>query len=365
MTIPDRLPVKLLIWSIAAAAAAFLTDVGLNYLGWENTPGAEIEAVVTTGLMVYLFIFMRKLVLKPLKEIERTAERITAGDLTARAHVTSPRELGVLAGTMNSMVEKLAAQYTQLEEYSQDLEKLVEERTRQLNTEREMHISLLTHDLKSPITSIMGYSELMLAGGQGSLGSEEREFVESIMANGKKLTDMVEQFLDLAKMDSGALKLSFKTFALDELINGTVSDLSFQAREKRVSLEVGLAPGLPDIEGDIEKISRVLTNLINNAIKYTPSGGKVTVSARSLDGINGGFIEIQVADNGYGIPENEIARVFDRYYRSSATTGIKGTGLGLAVVKSFVEAHGGNVTVASRPGEGTSFTLNLPVRQNT
>jgi signal transduction histidine kinase len=364
ITFSDRLPVKLIIWSIAAAMAAFVTDIGLNYLGWENTPGAEIEAVVTAGLMVYLFMLLRKLVLTPLREIEQVAERIKGGDLTARAHVTSSRELEVLADTMNSMVEKLATQYTQLEGYSQNLEKLVEERTRQLNAERELHISLLTHDLKSPITSIMGYSELMLDGGLAHLGTEEKEFIESIMANGKKLSDMVEQFLDLAKMDSGALSLSIEPFDLEALINKTVSDLSFQAREKHVSLGIGLTPGLPDIEGDIEKIGRVLTNLINNAIKYTPSGGKVTVSARSLDGIKDGFVEIQVVDNGYGIPENELGRVFDRYYRSSSSTGIKGTGLGLAVVKSFVEAHGGNVTVASRPGEGTSFTLNLPIRQD-
>ncbi len=293
MTVSDRLPVKLIIWSIAAAAAAFLTDIGLNYLGWENTPGAEVEAVVTAGLMVYLFMLMRKLVLNPLKEIEQVAERIKEGDLTARSHVTSSRELEALSGTINSMVEKLATQYTQLEAYSQNLEKLVDERTRQLSAERELHISLLTHDLKSPITNIMGYSELMLDGGQARLGTEEKEFVESIMANGKKLTDMVEQFLDLARMDSGTLRLSYKTFALEGLINGTVSDLSFQAREKRVSLEVDVASGLPDIEGDMEKIGRVLTNLINNAIKYTPTGGKVTVSAKNLTGTRDGFVEIQ------------------------------------------------------------------------
>ncbi len=359
-----RLSVKLGIWSIVAVAAAFTINVGLDYLHWENTRAAKMEAAVTIGLMVYLYYLARKLVFRPMKEIEHTAERIKAGDLDARINITSSRELAVLTETLNSMVEKLADSNRQLQRYSRSLEREVEERTMKLNAERELRIALLTHDLKSPLTSILGYSELLLSGGRYKLEAEQEEYVESIMRSGERLLDMAEQYLDLTKMEAGLSEVKLAPVDPETLLKEAVSGLEVQALEKKIALSCDIAPGLPTLMVDERKMARVFANLITNAIKYTPEGGEVKVISGKTESEAGEPLwSVSVTDTGYGIPEEDLKNIFKTYYRSASSAGTRGTGLGLAVVKSFVEAHGGTVRVESSKGAGSSFTIIIPIRQ--
>ena len=359
-----RLSVKLGIWAVVAVAAAFIINVGLDYLHWENTRAAEMEAVITIGLMVYLYYLARKLVFRPMKEIENMAERIKAGDLDARINITSSRELTVLTETLNSMVEKLAESNRQLQRYSRSLEKAVEKRTMELNAERELRIALLTHDLKSPLTSILGYSELLLSGGRYKLEDEQAEYIKGILRSGEKLLDMAEQYLDLTKMEAGLSEVKLASVDPEALLKEAVSGLEVQALEKRISLSCDIAPGLPALLADAGKMGRVLANLITNAIKYTPEGGAVTVKSypAALETGQPAWA-VSVSDTGYGIPEGDLKNIFNTYYRSSSSAGTRGAGLGLAVVKSFVEAHGGSVRVESSKGNGSSFTVLIPIRQ--
>ena len=359
-----RLSVKLGIWSIVAVAAAFTINVGLDYLHGENTRAAKMEAAVTIGLMVYLYYLARKLVFRPMKEIEHTAERIKAGDLDARINITSSRELAVLTETLNSMVEKLADSNRQLQRYSRSLEREVEERTMKLNAERELRIALLTHDLKSPLTSILGYSELLLSGGRYKLEAEQEEYVESIMRSGERLLDMAEQYLDLTKMEAGLSEVKLAPVDPETLLKEAVSGLEVQALEKKIALSCDIAPGLPTLMVDERKMARVFANLITNAIKYTPEGGEVKVISGKTESEAGEPLwSVSVTDTGYGIPEEDLKNIFKTYYRSASSAGTRGTGLGLAVVKSFVEAHGGTVRVESSKGAGSSFTIIIPIRQ--
>jgi signal transduction histidine kinase len=223
-------------------------------------------------------------------------------------------------------------------------------------------ISLVTHDLKSPLASIIGFADL-IADSPAEAAGEGQAYARSIKQNGARLLEMVEQYLDLTKMEAGMLKLDVSAVQPGALIEEVVASLKVQAAEKDIDLTLSLEGGMAPVEADRGKMERVVTNLVSNAIKYTPAGGRITVAGRTS--LEGGvdFLEITVSDNGYGIPADDLPHIFDRYYRSKTSVGIRGTGLGLAVVKSLVEAHKGEVAVRSRPGEGSAFTVKIPVNK--
>ena len=240
-------------------------------------------------------------------------------------------------------------------------EKLLEKR-------KSDFISLITHDLKSPLTSILGYSDLLMAEASEKLGPEEQGYLTSIKSNGAKILDLVEQYLDLTKIEAGMMRLDLQETDPAGLLEEAVSALNVQAMEKNIKIRLNAPEGLPVITVDREKMLRVITNLVSNSIKYTMSGGSVEVSARSAgtDSAAAGkpaqAVEISVADNGYGMDKDDLPHIFDRYYRSKSISGIRGTGLGLAVVKSLVDAQGGEVSVESELGKGSKFTVRIPVK---
>jgi signal transduction histidine kinase/HAMP domain-containing protein len=230
-------------------------------------------------------------------------------------------------------------------------------------------ISLITHDLKSPLTSIMGYSDLLLEGASDKLGTEEKGYLTSIKTNGAKILELVEQYLELTRIEAGMMSLDLQETDPVGLLQEAVSGLDVQAMEKNIKIHLDAPDGLPLIKVDRGKMLRVITNLVSNSIKYTMSGGCVEVSAQCAgpDGAEAckpaaEAVEIIVADNGYGMDKDDLPHIFDRYYRSKSISGIRGTGLGLAVVKSLVDAHGGEVSVESELGKGSKFTVTIPVK---
>ncbi len=238
--------------------------------------------------------------------------------------------------------------------YDVTAEKLLEKRKADL-------LSLVRHDLKAPLTSILGFTELLR---MTEREPEEEECLKSIARNGRKLLNMVEQYLDLGKIEAGALDLLLERVNLEKLISEEVKDVEFQARERNIGLKINVEPGLPEIYADRDRLSRIITNLLTNAVKFSNDGGRVEVAASSEAGADGhGWVMLAVADNGIGIPEDDLSSLFVPYFRSSLSTGIRGTGLGLVVVKSLVEAHGGTIEVKSRQGAGSRFTVRLPLAQ--
>jgi len=223
-------------------------------------------------------------------------------------------------------------------------------------------VSLITHDLKSPLSSILGYTDLLIGGGTGLSSTESQEYLRSIKNSGRRLLDLVEQYLELTRIEAGMMAINKGPVRPEEIIDEAISDLGALAMAKNIKLSCEFPAGLPAFEADRPKMLRVATNLVSNAIKFTPEGGAVKVSAcESDDGRGGRVIEIEVTDTGRGISEGDLPHIFDPYYRSERDSDVKGTGLGLAVVKSIVEAHGGYVMVESIPGEGSVFKIGLPV----
>lgn len=230
-------------------------------------------------------------------------------------------------------------------------------------------LSMITHELRSPINSINGYLDLALTGIAGELNEQQREFVRRARGGSEHLYALVEDLLLVSRADSGQLRLNRGVLSLQELIANSVEELELTAADNGITIDTVVPTGFPRVYADGTRIQQVLRNLISNALRFTPSGGSVTISASMLedadatpDGEARKSFAVQVRDSGGGIAPEYQERIFERFYQipldhSGRTSG---QGLGLAIVKMIVELHGGQVTVESAPGQGSAFTFTVP-----
>jgi two-component system sensor histidine kinase/response regulator len=262
-----------------------------------------------------------------------------------------------------------ARAYNQLEQLTAMLEHRVQERTQELQSANEKlqeldrlksaFVSMVSHELRTPMTSIKGYVENMLDGLAGVVTEKQTHYLMRVKHNVERLTRMINELLDLSRIEAGAVELHLGPVSIRELVDEAVEVFQRNAREKSVALEAHHAEVLPLIQGDRDKLLQVLTNLVQNAIKFTPPGGTVRVESRLREDQ---FVEVAVADTGCGIPPHEIDKVFEKFYRGeSIPTGDRGAGLGLAISKNLVELHGGRIEVTSTPGAGSRFFFTLPI----
>lgn len=268
--------------------------------------------------------------------------------------------------------------FRELQEKSSRLQAAYE-RLKELDRLKSNFLATISHELRTPLTSIIGYSEMMLEGISGELNEEQREFVATIHGKGDQLLGLIKSLLDLSKLESGTMSLRRTNVSVANLVQDVVATLTPTARKKGVDLRAQQDGELPPLWADVERLRQVLLNLSENAIKFTPQGGSVTLLARSgsaaVDDPNGAgsvlmvparrpAVELLVADTGVGIDEAERSRVFDAFYQvdSSATREQGGTGLGLSIVKRLVEAHEGSIRIESNQPRGTVFVITLPVQ---
>ena len=232
---------------------------------------------------------------------------------------------------------------------------------KELERQRDDFISMISHDLKSPLTAINGYAELVLSGRAGDISADAREMADAIFRNGTKLMDMVEGFLFASRIHAGKMTAELQPGDLAALLPQVVRDFLPQALKKKqeLSLEAGL---LPTVFFDRRLVDRAISNLVINSINYTQAGGRITLKAEEKERDGAAYAVVSVSDNGPGIPPEEVGRVFDRYYRSNRAGGRKGAGLGLSIVKIAAEMHGGWAEVESREGEGSDFRIFLPIK---
>ncbi|MGD0336727.1 MAG: ATP-binding protein [Candidatus Omnitrophota bacterium] len=253
----------------------------------------------------------------------------------------------------------------------QELEKKVTERTRELmkalnevkavSKRKSDFISSVSHELRTPLTSIKGYAAILLSEKLGQLPVEVKERLAKVNRHSDELVHMVNDLLDIARIESG--KVMMKKEVLDlKYITGEIEDLlGVQLKAGKINFSSDIPEDTKNIFADRSQIQRVFINLIGNAIKFTPENGKISVSARSLDGA----IQINVADTGYGIPQEAQEAIFEEFYRVDNPINqiVKGTGLGLSLVKYIVEAHGGKIWVKSSLGSGSTFSFTIPKRE--
>lgn len=275
------------------------------------------------------------------------------------------RQLTLLMAGMWRQVQRKRAEDS-LKKYAEDLAKANEELSKaneelkSLDRMKDEFLSNVSHEFKTPLTSIRGYSQLVLDGTLGDINDQQKKAMDTVIRNSDRLRRLVDSLLYLSRAQVGRMRYYFEKLQLAELINNCVHDQLLQAKNKGISLQTDIED-VPPVRGDKDKLTDVLTNLIDNALKFTSEHGRVTVSARKIsEGVH-----IEVKDTGIGIPADHIPQLFQRFYQvdSSASRRYGGTGLGLYISRTIVEAHGGKIWIESEEGKGTTVHVELPQLQ--
>ncbi len=292
---------------------------------------AGVLVILIAGLMS--LIFARRMT-SPIQHMTRAAKQISAGKLDERIPVETRDEIGELAASFNQMAESL-------------------DKNRKMN---QQLLAGIAHELKTPLTIIQGNLEAILDGVQEATP----EKIAALHTETALLNRLVNDLRDLTLAEAGQLRLSVEPVKLRPLIAKIVEMLQPMLHDKSINLTVKIPASLPVVTADPDRVTQVLYNLLSNAIRYTPEHGQIDITASTSKDKN--FAEITVKDNGKGIPSEYLPLIFNHFYRvdeaRARTTG--GTGVGLAITKLLVEAHGGSITATSKPGEGSSFTFTLP-----
>ncbi len=230
---------------------------------------------------------------------------------------------------------------------------------KRVETIKKDFVANVSHELRTPLASIKGYSEALLD--DDSDKARQREFLEIIDRHATRMSRIIDDLLILSRLESSAVSLDSAPVDMADLIRSTLKGCLKQASDKSITIGAELPPSLPGVMGDRDRLEQVVVNLLDNAIKYTPAGGKVSISAADL----GGEVRVDVSDTGIGIPEDDISRIFERFYRvdKARSRALGGTGLGLAIVKHIIQGHNGRLEVKSRLGEGTTFSFFMAARK--
>lgn len=302
---------------------------------------AGLIAGLTGALLLFsgLISSMRR----PLEELVGAAGRLASGDRSARVEVGGLAETATLGAAFNEMAEELEQE---------------ESRREELDRLKDEFVLTASHELRSPLTSVQGFAELLMLD-RGSLTPQQAETVEIILDNCRHLVRLLNNLLDLARSDVGRLAIQPQPTEVAPLIEDVVRTMRAQTEAGHQSLREDLPPDLPLINVEPDRIRQILVNLLTNAHEYSPEGASIVVAAQPV----GAEVEISVSDNGQGIPEDQLGRIFDRFTRGDAglTQRVGGTGLGLAISKSLVELHGGTITAESTVGIGSTFRVRLPI----
>jgi signal transduction histidine kinase len=239
----------------------------------------------------------------------------------------------------------------------------IEEKSRQLEVadrHKSEFLASMSHELRTPLNAVIGFSEVLLDRMFGEINAKQDEYLQDILSSGRHLLSLINDILDLAKIEAGRMELEVADFHLPQAIDNSITLVRERAARRAITLDVGVDPRLGDIKGDERKVKQVLLNLLSNAIKFTPEGGHVSVNA----GLADGFAEISVTDTGVGIAPEDHEAVFEEFRQVGSDYAKKheGTGLGLTLSRRFVELHGGKIWVKSQLGQGATFTFTLPVK---
>ena len=237
----------------------------------------------------------------------------------------------------------------------------IKETSRQLdiaNRHKSEFLANMSHELRTPLNAIIGFSDVLLTGSYGTLNEKQRDYLQDVLTSGQHLLSLINDILDLSKVEAGRMELEISTFSPCEALQSGVTIVRERASLHGITLALTCDDGLEMIQGDARKVRQVIFNLLANAVKFTPDGGNIEVRARALDG----EARVSVRDTGLGIAPEEQVRLFEEFRQTASARGREGTGLGLSLAKKFVELHGGRIWVESALGKGSTFTFTLPTR---
>ena len=297
---------------------------------------ASVALALALGLLLSWWL------IGPIRRMETRLSQITAGDFTRRLDVSSRDELGSLAANVNRMNDELRRVYGELETASRH---------------KSEFLANMSHELRTPLNAIIGFSQVLRQRLFGEINEKQDEYLDDILSSGNHLLSLINDVLDLSKIEAGQVELEIAAFSLREALERGVVMVREPAVKKDVRLSLEVAPDVDILTGDARRLRQVVFNLLSNAVKFTPAGGSVTVAATRVDG----EVQVSVTDTGPGIAPADQERIFDEFQQTDV--GVQqgeGTGLGLALSKRLVELHGGRIWVESAPGHGSRFVFALP-----
>lgn len=309
-----------------------------------------IGVIVTAGLII-----SERLVI-PIKALQEGAEIIGRGNLEHHLNITTNDEIGVLGNKFNEMTVKLKRSYLDIED---SLEKL-----REMDKFKSEFISLISHELRTPLTSIIGFSELLIDKVPGEINMVQEEYIKNIQSSGQQLLEIINNLLDISKLQAGKLELVLTDFDIRGLVSEVEGSVMPLINRKELRFENQIEDGIPMIYADRAKIKQTLLNLISNAIKFTPKGGNISIAVTKTAINNRSMLQVSVTDTGVGISAEDKEKIFEEFRQVNSTYAREypGTGLGLSIAKRFVEMHGGSIWVDSRSGDGSTFTFRIPIK---
>lgn len=334
--------------------------------------GAVCLALIFTGILIAKRIDR---VTRPIGDLAEATRKLAEGEVPELISYRGDDEVGILAQNFDEMVGNLKKrteerdQYgARLQELNKNLEQIVEMRTRELEQANEalkaasehktLFLANMSHELRTPMNAILGFAELLKDGIYGDISAKIMEIVEKIQKNGKHLLAMINDVLDLTKIEAGRIEIHRTPFSVASCIDTVITNTDSLARKKGLRVIKDLQEGVLTGYGDEKRINQVLWNLLSNAIKFTEQGEIHIGASRKADSLH-----FQVSDTGIGIPEGKLERIFEEFTQvdDSHTRQYGGTGLGLAIARKLVELHGGQIWVESKVGNGSTFHFSLPM----
>ncbi|MGH7854508.1 MAG: ATP-binding protein [Candidatus Binatia bacterium] len=310
--------------------------------------------VILAGVAVTVLLV--RVIAGPINELAIAAKRIAEGDLTSQVAIKSRDEIGELATSFNRMAGAIEQRQNELKQFNAQLEAA--------SQHKSQFLANMSHELRTPLNAIIGFSGILRNETASRVSAEERrEFLENILTSGRHLLDLINEILDLSKIEAGKDVLNLAEFAVPPVLGTACDTVKPLAETKRIRIDISIDPALSTITADEIKFKRILYNLLSNAIKFTPEGGKVSMRALR----SGNEAEFSVTDTGIGIRPEDRERIFKEFEQveMSAERHFEGTGLGLTLAKKMVELHGGRIWVDSELGEGSTFAFALPLNAAT
>lgn len=356
-------------------------------------------AVITAFLaLIAFYIVIRMVISRPLRNLRLVSEAISNGDISQRADLHTGDEFEALGGAFNRMLQYLVEVQEKLQRTNKELNRNVDElATRNLqlfemNRIKSDFMATMSHELRTPLNSILGFSEVL--GGIEALSEKQKRYADNISKSGKTLLAMINNILDLAKIEAGRLEFQLSRFQIGSIVHAQCDMAKPLADKKNLDIVPEIQTDLPEMRQDAERIQQILNNLLSNAIKFTPEGGRIVVDVRKilhepcvLHGLGSAiqtgliaegsepdridFLQMQVIDTGVGIPREDLQVIFDKFRQASPsghddamTREFTGSGLGLSIVKELCRLLEGDISVESQPGFGSTFTVILPWELN-
>lgn len=337
-------------------------------INWTRAVLLAVGILTVFMSMVALWMVVKYVVIKPLSHLRSVSEAVTRGDLDQRADIHTNDEFEDLAASFNKMLRHLTDAQSELKEANYDLDAKVDQlaqlnmRLHEMNRLKGEFLANMSHELRTPLNSIIGFSEVL--SGIDSLTDKQKRYAQNIQKSGRSLLEMINDILDLAKLEAGKMDVRLSEFRIDSMLHAHCDMVRSLTEDKNIDLVLEIENDLPLLYQDQAKLQQILTNLLSNAIKFTPEGGRITVGAR---GDSRGFIEMSVADTGVGIADSDKEIIFEKFRQGTAVLGrdnltreYSGTGLGLSIVKELCKLLGGEVRVESELGRGSTFFVTIP-----